>query len=520
MSIAKLQDHMKRGTFSSSDLTSCYLERIKRLNTRLKAVIETNPDALAIARERDEERNRGRTRGPLHGIPFLVKDNIGTNDKMETTAGSTAMLGARVPEDAVVVSRLREAGAVLLGHANMSEWASIRSSYYSEGYSRRGGQCRSPFNLALHPAGSSSGSAVGVATSMCAFSLGTETDGSVVVPADRNGVVGIKPTLGSTPTQGLIPESHNFDVVGTFGKTVADAALALDTITRDPSKKTDSTTLRSLVTDKSALQGAKFGMPWKGVWKPASEIPEKAHMHNVLMGAIRSLREAGAEVLEHKDFPSADAIISPNGWNWEYPEGQPDKSEFTVIKTDFYNDMKAYLASLRANPNNFRTLDDIVAWNKANPESEGGLPGKHGAWPKGQDTLEACAASQGKEDDTYWSALRYLRRMSRDAGIDAALRHGDDGGELDGLLVPVQADGGAASQLVAKSGYPMITIPLSTNDDGVPFGLAIIHKANREDLLVKYGSAIEDLFRFKPKPEFRNIDADNYMYIGVEPDKG
>src|SRR5436305_9792360 len=201
-SISQLQDYLSKAAFSSKDLTHCYLERIELLNPLLKAVIETNPDALEIADKLDEERANGHVRSKIHGIPFLVKDNIGTKDKMQTTAGSAALMGTMVAEDARVVELLRAAGGVLLGKANLSEWASMRASYYKEAYSSRGGQNRNPYNLAEHPGGSSSGSASAVASNMCAFSIGTETDGSIMVPADRNAVVGIKPTVGLTSTLG------------------------------------------------------------------------------------------------------------------------------------------------------------------------------------------------------------------------------------------------------------------------------------------------------------------------------
>ncbi|KAI8628275.1 amidase signature domain-containing protein [Xylariaceae sp. FL1651] len=232
--IRQLQQCLRDEKFTATDLAECYLERIRRLNGVLKAAIELNPDALDIAGEMDQERKRGFVRGPLHGIPFLVKDNIATKDKLQTTAGSMMLIGAEVPEDARVVQLLRRAGAVLLGHTNMSEWASMRATYYAEAYSSRGGQSRNPYNLEEHPGGSSSGSAIAVAANMCAFSLGTETDSSVILPADRNGVVGIKPTVGVTSCDGVIPESHTLDTVGTFGRTVADAALTLDAICEPP----------------------------------------------------------------------------------------------------------------------------------------------------------------------------------------------------------------------------------------------------------------------------------------------
>ncbi|PGH18395.1 hypothetical protein AJ79_00463 [Helicocarpus griseus UAMH5409] len=485
LSIPQLQQYLIDRKFSSRDLVETYLERIQGLNRHLKAVIEINPDALTIAEQLDNEREDGKLRSPLHGIPFLVKDNIATKDSMDTTA-AIVLIGATVPEDAEIVSLLRDAGAVLLGHANLSEWAAMRSSYYSEGYSARGGQCRNPYNLAENPGGTSSGSAVAVATNMVSFSIGTETDGSVMFPADRNAVVGIKPTVGLTSTKGLIPESSSLDTVGTFGKTVVDAAIGLDAITGGFKSVHTSGSYASFVVNKEALKTARFGLPWKRVWELAKE--NEPEQYNALMTVIKLIREAGAEVVEWRELPSAEEIIPPSGWD-----------------------------CLRTNPNNIRNLEDIVAWNVRNSEMEGGQPCTHPAWPSGQDNFEQSLASKGILDDTYYNALGYIRKKSREEGIDAALRM-SDGSPLDGLLVPLQADGGAACQVAAKAGYPMIAIPTNINELGVPFGLAIIQTAWREDLLIKYGSAIEDLVGGRSKPMFRNLKASNYMYVGVKPD--
>ncbi|KLJ09941.1 hypothetical protein EMPG_14637 [Blastomyces silverae] len=531
LSIPQLHQCLEDGKFSVYDLTACYLERIRRVNGVLKAVIEVNPDALDIAVMMDREREQRRDHGLLHGMPFLVKDTMGTKDKMQTTAGSSALVGTVVPEDAHVVSLLRRAGAVLLGHANLSEWASMRSTYYSEGYSSRGGQCRNPYNLAEHPGGSSCGSAVAVASDMCAFSLGTETDGSIMVPADRNGIVGIKPTVGLTCSKGVIPESHSLDSVGTLGRTVLDAAIALDGIVDSPNgarldiPSTDSlptAPFASFVSGKEALRGAQFGLPWKGVWEKAKQKETARKQYQIFRQVIDRIRRAGATVIEYTDFPSAEEIIPPDGWDWDYPtkQGHPEQSEFTVVKTEFYNDLKTYLSNLAANPNHIRSLDDVVKYNATHAEKEGGRPGVHPAWPSGQDSFEMSLETEGVMDETYHDALAYIRRKSREEGIDAALSRSDDGRQLDGLLVPLQADSGVGCQVAAKAGYPMITIPvgIATGESDIPFGIGIIQTAWREDKLIKYGSAIESLLALKLKPTFMNIDADNYMYIGTPPE--
>ncbi|KAI1748194.1 amidase [Xylaria castorea] len=510
-SISQLQRCLQDGRFSATDLTQCYLERTRRINGVLKAVIELNPDALDIAHARDVERQRGFVRSLLHGIPFLVKDNIATKDKMQTTAGSTMLIGAKVRESAEVVKLLCEAGAVLLGHANLSEWASMRATYYAEAYSSRGGQSRNPYNLAENPGGSSCGPAAAVAANICAFSLGTETDSSVILPADRNGVVGIKPTVGLTSCEGVIPESHNFDTVGAFGRTVADAATVLEVICQTP---------RDLITQivgLAALEGARFGMPWKRIWDKATLDESASAQYQSLQVLVNRLRASGAEVVR-AEIPSAEGMVPKDGgWDWDYPSkiGHPEQSEYTVVKVDFYNDLKKYLGGLTVNPNNIRSLEDVIEYNIKHTEREGGVPGTHPAWPTGQDSFEKSLASKGIEDETYKSALSFIQQKTRDEGIDAALSY--ESKPLDGLLVPVQADGGVAMQIAAQAGYPMITIPVDVADDGVPFGLAIIQTAFKEDKLVKYGAAIEAVVGGRPRPTFRNIHADNWMYVGVPP---
>ncbi|ORY64902.1 amidase family protein [Pseudomassariella vexata] len=517
--IQQLQHWLHDGQFSSRDLTVCYLVRIRRLNNQLRAVIEINPDALEIAERMDQERKNGKIRGSLHGIPCLVKDNIANKDKMQTTAGSKMLVGSEVPEDAHVVQLLRNAGAILLGHANMSEWVSMRSTYYAEGYSSRGGKSRNPYNLAEHPGGSSSGSAIAFAANMCAFSIGTETDGSVIFPADRNGVVGIKPTLGLTSCHGVIPESRHFDIVGVFRRSVADAAIALNAICDEPESESTPGRISSDVCGKEALKGAKFGLPWKRIWEKTALDEGKKSQYAIYRSLIQRIENAGATVISRCDIPSAEETVPPGGcWDWDSgsKRGHPEQSEYTVVKVDFYNDLKGYLDDLVTNLNRIECPEDVIAYNIKHTSDEGGIPKTHPAWPTGQDSLDQSAASKGVEDGIYWSALAYVGRKSRDEGINAALLHED--GSLDGLLVPVQGDDGVAVQIAAQAGYPMITMPVGVDTNGVPFGLAIIHKAFNENILIRFGSAIEDLVSGLPKPRFRNKDADGYLFIGAEPE--
>lgn len=453
-----------------------------------------NPDAPTIALELDAERKAGRVRGPLHGIPFLVKDNLASKDKMQTTAGSWALQGSIVPRDAFVVSRLRQAGAILMGKATLSEWADMRSNNYSEGYSGRGGQARSSYNLTVNPGGSSSGSAIAVANNVVSFALGTETDGSVINPAERNAIVGIKPTVGLTSRAGVIPESAHQDTVGTFGRTVRDAVYALDAIygvdaqynhTSAQIGKTPAGGFVPYLSKKDALKGAKFGLPWLSFWALAD--PEQ---QSILLKLVSLVESAGATVINGTELPNYETIVSPNGWNWDYgsTRGYPNESEYTVVKVDFYNNIQAYLSDL--SNTNIRTLADIVQYNYQNEGSEGGSPGINPAFGSGQDGLLASLATGGAMNSTYWEALKFCQQSTREGGIDAALKYGN--GSLDALLVP--PDVGQTYQIAAQAGYPVITLPAGVHSlSGMPFGLALMGTAFSEATLIRYASAIEDL---------------------------
>ncbi|KAI9840070.1 MAG: hypothetical protein M1819_000263 [Sarea resinae] len=459
--------------------------------------METNPDMLDIANALDAERAAGSVRGPLHGIPFLVKDNIGTKDRMESTAGSWALVGSVIPRDAFVVAQLREAGALLIGHATLSEWADMRSNNYSEGYSGRGGQARSPYNLTVNPGGSSSGSAGAVAANQCMFALGTETDGSVINPAERNALVGIKPTVGLTSRAGVIPESLHQDTVGTLARTVRDAVYALDAIygvdprdnyTLAQEGHTPDGGYTQFLTNKDALKGATFGLPWLSFWALAD-----VEMQDSLLGLIHLIEEAGATVVNGTELPSYKDIVSPDGWDWDYgtTRGYPNESEYTYVKVDFYNNIKAYLAEL--NNTAIRSVEDIVQYNIDNLGSEGGLPGIHPAFGSGQDGLLASMETKGEMDSTYFSALSHCQLQTRTNGIDAALHPSTSHQPLSALLMPT--DVGQTYQIAAQAGYPMITLPSGTNTwaTGMPFGLGLMGTAWSEAELIRWASAIEDL---------------------------
>ncbi|KAM0721230.1 hypothetical protein Q7P37_003518 [Cladosporium fusiforme] len=492
--IDELQHYLTSGNLSSVQLVTCFMQRIFQTNPYINSVLEINPDALDIAAALDLERSESHIRSKLHGIPYLVKDNIASKDKMQTTAGSWSLLGSAVPRDAFVVRKLREAGAVLLGKATLSEWADIRSSNYSEGYSARGGQARSPYNFSVNPGGSSTGSALAVSNNVVPFSLGTETDGSVINPAMRNAIVGIKPTVGLTSRSGVIPESEHQDTVGVFGKTVADAVYALDAIygiderdnyTLAQTEKTPSNGYAQYLSKADALKGARFGIPWESFWKYA-DAEQLESLHSM----IEMVTKAGATIVNGTELPHHETIVSPTGWDWNYGRnrGYPNESESTYVIVDFYNNMVTYLAEL--SNTNMDSLEDIVQYNTDNLGSEGGAPGVHPAFGSGQDVLLEAVATQGIRNETYWQALHFCQRTSREEGIEAALNSG--GSQLDALLIP--PDVAQSVQIAAQAGYPIITIPASVHSDsGMPFGLAVLGTAFSEAALVKYASAIEDL---------------------------
>ncbi|KHN95875.1 Amidase [Metarhizium album ARSEF 1941] len=492
--IDQMQAAMASRTLTSLALFFCYLWRDLQVQPYTHSTMQLNPDAPGIAMERDDEREKGTVRSKLHGVPFTVKDNIATKDNLETTAGSWALMGSRVPRDAHVVAKLREAGAVLFGKATLSEWADMRSSNYSEGYSARGGQCRSAYNLTVNPGGSSSGSAVGVSTNSIAFSLGTETDGSVINPAMRNSIVGFKPTVGLTSRAGVIPESEHQDSVGIFARTVHDAVHVLDAIygvdcrdnyTLAQIGKTPEGGYAQFLTTKDALKGATFGIPWNSFWVHAD-----AEQLRTLVSLVRLIEDAGA-TLVNAEITDYETIVSPSGWDWDYgtARGFPNESEYTYVKVDFYNNINKYLSEL--GNTNIRTLKDIVQYNLDNEGSEGGRPWPlgHPAFYSGQDGFLASLETNGTQDEKYWQSLDFCQTKSRN-GIDNALDY--KGKRLSGLLVP--PDVGQTYQVAAQAGYPMVTLPAGIHaESGMGYGLAIMQTAWAEEELVRWASAIEDL---------------------------
>ncbi|MEK6689466.1 MAG: amidase, partial [Gemmatimonadota bacterium] len=398
ITIAELHRSMESGERTARSITELYLRRIEALDRQgpeLRAIIETNPDALAIADALDAERRATGPRGPLHGIPIALKDNIDTGDGMHTTAGSLALLGSPAPIDAHVAERLRAAGAVILAKSNLSEWANFRSTRSSSGWSARGGQCRNPYILDRSPCGSSSGSGVAVAANLCAVAVGTETDGSVVCPAAINGIVGIKPTLGLVSRAGIVPIAHSQDTAGPMARTVADAAALLAVMIgpdpRDP--VTAEAAGRSLdlgaILQPGSLRGARLGLA-----RDMMGFHDK--VDGLMEEAVAALRDAGAQVVDFELGLARKEI---------------DDAELEVLAYEFKADIAAYLAT---RPDlSHRTLADLIAFNEANRDTEMRY--------FGQELFTLCQKKGSLETPEYLKALATSKRLTREAGIDKAL---------------------------------------------------------------------------------------------------
>lgn len=489
--IVELQAAMADGELTAHELAEMYLERIHALDQQgptLQSVLEINPAAIEIADQLDQERRSRGPRGPLHGIPILLKDNIATADEMQTTAGSLALVGSRPQRDAFVVERLRQAGAVILGKTNLSEWANFRSTASSSGWSGRGGQGRNPYVLNRTPCGSSSGSASAIAANLAAVSLGTETDGSILCPASSNGVVGIKPTVGLTSRAGVIPIAHSQDTVGLFGRTVADAAAVLGALTgvdlRDPATRESEGKFHSDYTqflDPNGLRGARIGIArqvYFGYSPKADAIANRA---------IEQLKGLGAEVIDPADISTAKQMSL-------------SKAELTVLLHEFKADLNAYLSELASTA--VYNLADIIAFNKAHADQE--LP------YFGQEILLMAQETTSLSDPAYLSALEENHRLSRQEGIDAVM----DKYTLDALVMPsgsppwlidlVNGDpdtGGGSSQPAALAGYPAITVPAGYAFE-LPVGITFMGRAFSEPTLIKFAYAFEQISKVRHRPRY------------------
>jgi amidase len=486
--ILELQSLMNTGNLTSRNLTQSYLERIDAIDKsgpKINSVIETNPDALAIASSLDDERRNGKTRGPLHGIPILIKDNIGTHDRMQTTSGSLALEGHIPPLDAFIVKKLRSAGAVILGKTNLSEWANFRGKHSVSGWSSRGGLTRNPYALDRSACGSSSGSAVAVAANLCAAAIGTETDGSIICPSQTNGIVGIKPTLGLWSRSGIIPIAHSQDTAGPMARTVADAAILLGALTGvdesdPPTGTSEKQAFRDYTQflDKNGLKGARIGVARKMIGTDKRII-------RIFESCLNVMKQKGAVIVDPVNLSNFKKFR---------------KTETEVLHYEFKEDLNKYLATTKAR---VKTLAEVIEFNEENRDR---------VMPYfGQENMEIAQKKGSLRDKKYRDALAKNHRLTRKEGIDTTIRTY----KLDAIVVP----SGGPSWIVdlincdtvgwdmdctspaAVAGYPHITVPAGYVF-GLPVGISFFAKAWQEPTLIRLAYAFEQATKVRKPPEF------------------
>ena len=484
-SITDLQDLMQRGELGSEELVSWYLERIDaidRAGPELNSIIELNPDALQIARALDEERKESGPRGPMHGIPVVLKANIDTADRMHTTAGSLALKDHIAKDDAFLVSRLRDAGAIILGKSNLSEWANFRSEHSSSGWSSIGGQTKNPYDLARNPCGSSSGSGVAVAASLTTVAIGTETNGSIVCPAGINGIVGIKPTMGIVSRGGIIPIAHSQDTAGPMARTVRDAAILLGAMTGIDPDDSAAPTIDAIDADYTAnltadgLRGKRIGVIRS--YYGSGQIPA---VEEIFDASIAVLEAAGAEVIDPINIDT---------------EGMGDSS-YEVLLFEFKTDLGAYLEKSGAP---IRSLADVISFNDANAETT--MPFF------AQDILQLSETKGPLSDEAYLAALRTSKQIAID-GLDGAISEH----QLDALIAPTNSpawmtdhvngdnfSGISSSSYGAVSGYPTITVPAGYIS-GLPIGISFIGAAYSDKALIEIAYTFEQAADIRHPPE-------------------
>ena len=487
VSLVELQAAMGRGEWTAEQAVAKYLARIEsidRSGPTLRSVIEVNPDALSIARSLDQERAAGKVRGPLHGIPILLKDNIDTADRMQTTAGSLALAGSIASRDAFLVEQLRKAGAVILGKTNLSEWANFRSSRSSSGWSSRGRQTRNPYALDRNPCGSSSGSGAAVAASLCAAAIGTETDGSIVCPSNANSLVGLKPTLGLVSRSGIIPIAHSQDTAGPMARSVADAAVLLGALAgvdpRDPATSTSRGAQSDYTTflDPGGLRGARLGVV-------RNYFGFDPRVDRLMEEALDVLRRQGAILI--------DPVLDPT-------KGDYRDSEYEVLLYEFKADLNQYLQGLGEKAP-VRSLADVIAFNERHRDR---------VMPYfGQETMEKAAAKGPLTDPAYRRALAKNHRLTRRLGIDAMMQ----AHRLDALVAPtggpawltdlVKGDhfGGGFSSAAAVAGYPHLTVP-NGYILGLPVGISFYGRRWSEGPLIRLAFAYEQATRHRRPPTY------------------
>lgn len=488
VTIGELQEGMKTGRLTARSIAEKYMARIEEMDKRgptVNSIIELNPDALMIADALDAERKAKGARGPLHGIPILLKDNIDTADRMMTTAGSLALVGSAPAQDAFIAQRLRAAGAVILGKTNLSEWANFRSTHSTSGWSGRGGQTRNPYALDRNPCGSSSGSGAAVAANFGAAAIGTETDGSIVCPSSSNNVVGIKPTLGLVSRAGIIPISHSQDTAGPMARTVRDAAILLGALTgadpRDSATQASGARSQTDYTqflDADGLRGARIGVARKF-------FGFSDHVDRVINAAVEEMKRRGAVIVDPADIPTS---------------GKFDDSEFEVLLYEFKADLNQYLVGLGARAP-VKTLKEIIEFNERNKEKE--MP------YFGQEIFIRSEAKGPLTDKAYRDALKKNLRLSRAEGIDATMKKY----RLDAIVAPtggpswpidlINGDhfSGSSSTPPAVAGYPNVNVPAGYVF-GLPIGISFFGSAYSEPALIKLAYAFEQATRHRRPPQF------------------
>ena len=487
--IADLQRSMVTGQRTARSIAEQYLERIESMDRRgpaLKAIIEINPDVLSIADDLDRERKQRGPRGPLHGIPVLLKDNIDTADRMTTTAGSYALEGSIPLRDSFIAKRLRDAGAVLLGKANLSEWANFRSTHSSSGWSGRGGQARNPYVLDRNPCGSSSGSGSAVSANFVTVAVGSETDGSIVCPSGANGIVGIKPTLGLVSRSGIIPIAHSQDTAGPMARTVTDAAILLNILTGvDPRDSATMVRRDRAVVDHTrflnvdGLKGARIGVA-RAKFFGYSDATDK-----LVEAAIAEMKQLGAVIIDPANIPTASKF---------------DDTEFEVLLYEFKADLNAYLASLGPRAP-VKSLKDIIAFNERDKARE--MPFF------GQEIMLQAEKKGPLTSKKYVDALARNHRMSRTDGIDAVMtKH-----RLDAIVAPtgsppwptdvVNGDHftGASSTPAAVAGYPNINVPVGFYNE-LPVGISFFGRPWSEPKLISIAHTFEQATKHRRPPRF------------------
>jgi amidase len=486
ITIRELQDKMTNGQYTAEAITSLYLKRIEALDKngpKLNAVIELNPDALAIAKAMDDERKAGNVRGPLHGIPILIKDNINTADKMMTTAGSLALVGNVAAKDAFIVSRLREAGAVLLGKTNLSEWANFRSTKSCSGWSSRGGQTKMPYYIDRNPCGSSSGSGAAVSSNLCAIAIGTETDGSITCPASTNGVVGIKPTVGLWSRSGIIPISFTQDTAGPLTRTVTDTAILLSALTGvdasdEKTKASEGKAVKDYTTflDFKGLQGKRIGVDKKKY--------ENQFLNRLQQQVVDDLKKLGAEVIEVEYVDKINAL---------------GDEEFEMMKFEFKDGLNKYLATANVAP---KTLKDLIDFNTKHEDE---------AMPTFKQDVFVDSEKKAGLDSKEYRDLVTKTNLGSQKIIDDVMKTN----KLDALAGITMGPACAIDTIygdrwgdvfltapAAMSGYPHISVPAGFVYD-LPVGFSFFGTAWSEGQLISMAYAYEQATKHRKKPEFK-----------------